>query len=161
MQHVQLLSNVHFQRILFISLKKENEEIGRQLIRCFKKSKSLNDIQPAISTAKRFCRFGAGHEEHVRVGDPPGFECVQNPSITPEGHGFTKHLVCWSPRNTRRMVQTSLFLTQVWRGNVDVKPLLYQSDPSNPDPEDIDTCIYYVVGYQMKVAQTLTIEGKK
>jgi hypothetical protein len=39
-----------------------------------KKRKSLNEIQPAISTAKRFCQFGAGHEEHVGIGDTPGFE---------------------------------------------------------------------------------------
>jgi hypothetical protein len=57
------------------------------------------------------------------------------------------------------MVQTSLFITQVWRGNVNVKPLLYQSDPSHPDPEDIVTCRDYLVGYQMIGAQTLTIEG--
>jgi hypothetical protein len=58
------------------------------------------------------------------------------------------------------MVQTSLYLTQVWSGNVDVKPLLYQSDPSNPDPADIVTCSDYLVGYQMKGAQTLVIEKK-
>jgi hypothetical protein len=73
-----------------------------------KKRKSLDEIQPAISTAKRFCRFGAGHEEHVGVGDTPGFECDPHPSITPEGHGFTKHIIFRSPRNTRRMVQTFL-----------------------------------------------------
>jgi hypothetical protein len=56
------------------------------------------------------------------------------------------------------VVQTSLFLTQAWRGNMDVMTLLYQSDPSNPEQEDIVTCSDYVVGYQMKDAQTLTIE---
>jgi hypothetical protein len=58
------------------------------------------------------------------------------------------------------MVQTLLFLTQLWRGNVDVKPLLYQSYPSNPDPEDKVTCSDYLVGYQMKGTQTLAIEEK-
>jgi hypothetical protein len=43
---------------------------------------------------------------------------------------------------------------------VDVKPLLYQSDPSNPDPDDIVTCSDYLVGCQMKGAQTLAIEKK-
>jgi hypothetical protein len=38
--------------------------------------------------------------------------------------------------------------------------LLYQSDPSNPDPEDIVTCSDYLMGYQMKGAQTLAIEKK-
>jgi hypothetical protein len=58
------------------------------------------------------------------------------------------------------MVQTSLYLTQVWRGNVDVKPLIYHLDPSNPDPEDIVACSDYLVGYQIKGAQTLAIEKK-
>jgi hypothetical protein len=53
-----------------------------------------------------------------------------------------------------------MFLTQVWRGNVDVKPLLYQSDPSNPYPEDIITCSDYLVGYQIKGAQKIAIERK-
>jgi hypothetical protein len=112
------------------------------------------------SKAKRFCRFGAGHEETVGKGDTPGFKCNSKPTITLDGRGFTKHNVFKSPRNTRRMVQTSMFLTQVWRGNVDVKPLLYQSDPSNPDPEVIITCSDYLVGYQMKGAQTIAIDRK-
>jgi hypothetical protein len=58
------------------------------------------------------------------------------------------------------MVHTSLYITQVLRGNVDVKPLLYQSDPSNRDPENIVTCSDYLVEYQMKGAQTLVIEKK-
>jgi hypothetical protein len=56
------------------------------------------------------------------------------------------------------MVHTSIFLTQVWRGNLDAKLLLYQSDPSNPDPEDVIICSDYLVGYQMKGAQTIAIE---
>jgi ERCC4-type nuclease len=43
---------------------------------------------------------------------------------------------------------------------VDAEPLFYQSDPSNPDPEDIITCSDYLVGYQMKAAQTIAIERK-
>jgi hypothetical protein len=58
------------------------------------------------------------------------------------------------------MVQTSLFLSQVWRGNVYVKHLLYQSDPNNPNPEDIVSCTDYLVGYKMKGVQTLAIERK-
>jgi hypothetical protein len=37
---------------------------------------------------------------------------------------------------------------------VDVKSLLYQSNPSNPDHEDIITCSVYLVGYQVKGEQT-------
>jgi hypothetical protein len=39
-----------------------------------------------------------------------------------------------------------------------VKPLLYQSDPNNPNPEEIVACTGYLVGFQMKGAQTLAIE---
>jgi hypothetical protein len=116
--------------------------------------------QETISKAKICCRFGAGHEETVGKGDTPGFECNSKPTITQDGRGFTKHKVFKSPMNTRRMVQTSMFFTQVWRGNVDVKPLLYQSDPSNPYPEDIITRSDYLVGYQMKGSQTIAIERK-
>jgi hypothetical protein len=63
-------------------------------------------------------------------------------------------------RDTRRMFQTSLFLIQVLRGNVDGNPSLYQSDPSNLDPEDILTCSEYLVGYQMKGSHTLVLEKK-
>jgi hypothetical protein len=58
------------------------------------------------------------------------------------------------------MVHNSMFLTQVGRGNVDVKPLLYQSDPSKPYPEDLITCSDYLVRYQMKGAQKIAIERK-
>jgi hypothetical protein len=37
MPPMQLLSNAQLQRILFISSNKENEKIGRQLIRSFQK----------------------------------------------------------------------------------------------------------------------------
>jgi hypothetical protein len=43
---------------------------------------------------------------------------------------------------------------------VDDKPFVYESDPSNPDPEDIVTCSDYLVGYHIKGAQTLVIEKK-
>jgi hypothetical protein len=110
---------------------------------------------------KRFCKFGADYEETPGKGDTPGFECNTSPKITQEGHGFTQHFLFWCPRNTRCMVQKSLFLSQVWRGNVDVKHLLYQSDQNNPNHEDIVSCTAYLVGYKMKGAQTLAIERGK
>jgi hypothetical protein len=80
--------------------------------------------------------------------------------ITQEGHVFTQNLVFRGTINTRYMVQTSLFLSHIWRGNVDVKPLLYQSDCNNQNPEKIVSCTAYLVGYQMKGAQNLAIERK-
>jgi hypothetical protein len=43
---------------------------------------------------------------------------------------------------------------------VDVKPLLYQSDPSNPDTEDIIACSECLVGYPRKGSQRIAIERK-
>jgi hypothetical protein len=63
--------------------------------------KVSREPQDTISKAKKFCRFGAGHEETVGKGDTPGFECNSKPNITLECHGFTKHKVFKSPRNTR------------------------------------------------------------
>jgi hypothetical protein len=132
MQPVKLLSNAQLQWTLSISSKRRT--------RIPNKGKSVHEIQPIMSPAKSVCRFRAGHEEHTGVGYTPGFECDPNSSITLEGHGVTMHIEFRNLRNTRRMVYTSLFLNQVWRGNVDTKPLMYQSDPANTDPEDIVTC---------------------
>jgi hypothetical protein len=63
--------------------------------------KVSREPQETISKAKRFCRFGAGHEETVGKGDTPGFECNSKPTITLDGHVFTKHKLFKSPRNTR------------------------------------------------------------
>jgi hypothetical protein len=96
-----------------------------------KKSKTGNrkfyDTVPYNSTHvnnqhKRFCIFGAGNDETAGKGDTPGFEYNTSPTIEQEGHGFKQHLVFWRARNTKRMFHASLFLSQVWRGNMDVKP---------------------------------------
>jgi hypothetical protein len=103
----------------FINPKKRNvAELGEhQSIQ----GKVSLEPQETISKAKRFCRFGAGHKETVGNGDTPGFECNSKTTITLEGHGFTKNKVFKSPRNTRRIIQTSIFLTQVWRGNEEMR----------------------------------------
>jgi hypothetical protein len=58
------------------------------------------------------------------------------------------------------MIQTSLFLTQVWRGNADIKPLLYFSDPRIPDVSDILGVVDYIISYVIKACETLAIEKK-
>jgi hypothetical protein len=82
-----------------------------------KKRKATATTHSTQSTIKRCCRFRAGHDKHAAKGDTPGFECNTSPSITREGHCFTQHLFYRSPRNTRCMTHTFLFITQeVWRG---------------------------------------------
>lgn len=45
-----------------------------------------------------------------------------------------------------------------WRANCDVKILLYESDPQNPDPKDIATVTNYIVSYASKGQETLEEE---
>ena len=58
------------------------------------------------------------------------------------------------------MNQVSLFLAQVWRGNVDIKPLLYFSDPRTPSMDDIVCVVDYMISYMTKGAETSAIERK-
>jgi hypothetical protein len=53
-------------------------------------------------------------------------------------------------RNSSRMVQSSLFLTPVWRANNDVQLLLYDSDPTNPDLFEIGKVTDYIISYACK-----------
>jgi hypothetical protein len=54
------------------------------------------------------------------------------------------------PRNHPRIVQSSVDLLQSWRGNCDIQVILYESDPDNPDPEDVARVTDYVVAYACK-----------
>jgi hypothetical protein len=48
------------------------------------------------------------------------------------------------------MVQSSLFLTPLWRANNDVQLLLYDSDPTNPDLFEIGKVTDYIISYAGK-----------
>ena len=108
----------------------------------------------------RICRFGAGKEMNSGKGDTPGFPLQSHPTIDVEGQGLFQRKIYKSVRTSSRLNQTSLYMTQLWRGNVDVKPLLYFSNPMHPDMEDIVAVTDYVIGYQMKGAETLAVERK-
>jgi hypothetical protein len=54
--------------------------------------------------------------------------------IVEENQGFHKMLKFLCADNVRQMNQCSLFLTQLWRGNTDVKYLIYDSGPRQPSP---------------------------
>jgi hypothetical protein len=49
--------------------KRRMRKLDDNLSEVSKKRKSPDDIQPAKSTAKRFCRFGADHEEMISLPD--------------------------------------------------------------------------------------------
>ena len=131
-------------------------------LRSNRKKRTSDDLNlPKPNPKKRrVCRFGAGEEFKYGEADTPGFKLLIKPTIISEGHSLHKKKMFLCKRNTKRMNQTSLFLAQIWRGNTDIKPLLYFSDPKVPDVEDIVSVVDYIVGYTMKGAETSAIEQK-
>lgn len=105
--------------------------------------------------AKRYCRAGAGEELTPNECDTPGFQPRDRPSIVRDERNFLKLEM---PRNNLRMHQTPLHVLRGWRGNCDLKVLLYASPDGNPDPEEISRVTDYIVGYCCKGNETLAIE---
>jgi hypothetical protein len=99
------------------------------------------------SKATRYCRAGCGYEATVGSYDTPGFVLNNTPEIRKETNGTVK--LCLA-RNTTRMIQSSIKLLQLWRGNCDVQLLLYDSDPRNPDLYEISKVTDYIVSYACK-----------
>lgn len=56
------------------------------------------------------------------------------------------------------MIQTPLNVLRGWRGNCDIKVLLYDCHDSEPTPEDIAEVTDYVVAYACKGNETLATE---
>ena len=104
---------------------------------------------------KRHCRAGAGDEENQGKGDTPGFQRRAKPALVRDHRNYhCLELVC----NSTRMVQSSMHLLKIWRGNCDVKVLVYNSDPDFPDATDIAMVTDYIVAYACKGNATLKEE---
>ena len=63
------------------------------------------------------------------------------------------------PRNNKMTVQSSLYLLQGWRANCDIQLILYDSDPTNPDCEELAKVTDYVVAYASK--GNYSLQGEK
>ena len=107
------------------------------------------------SQQKRCCRAGCGDEMNAGVGDTPGFKLRDKPAVVRDIRDFNKLEL---PRNTKRMVQTSMDVLRCWRGNCDVQLLIYDSDPMSPDLSEIARVTDYVVAYACKGNATLQME---
>ena len=83
-----------------------------------------------------------------------------NPTIDKQDHGFGSKLVFKSARNSIRMMQTATKILQLWRGNCDVKVILYDTNPVNPDITTILQVCDYLVSYATKGAETWSSENK-
>ncbi len=108
------------------------------------------------SKKRRVCRSGAGIEETEGKGDTPGFVLRNEPKIVKDVRGFNRLEL---PRENRRTVQSSLHLLRGWRANCDVQLILYDSDPTNPDCEELAKVTDYVVAYACKGNDSL--QGEK
>jgi len=104
---------------------------------------------------KRYCRAGAGDEQTKDQCDTPGFQLREKPAIVMDDRQFLKLEM---PRNHLRLVQTPLHVLRSWRGNCDIKILLYRSASGQPDPEEIANVTDYVVAYACKGNETIAVE---
>lgn len=104
---------------------------------------------------KRFCRAGAGDEGTKNKCDTPGFQLRNQPTIVRDERNFLRLEM---PRNHLRLVQTPLHTLRAWRGNCDVRVLLYSSSSGHIDPEEIANVTDYVVAYACKGNETIAVE---
>ena len=124
-----------------------------------KKNKESANSPPSThetnsSTAKpdkrRYCRAGTGYEKTPNACDTPGFQLRSDHAITRDDRDFLKLEM---KRNNLRMIQTPLNVLRGWRGNCDIKVLLYDCHDSEPTPEDIAEVTDYVVACACKGAK--------
>ena len=79
--------------------------------------------------------------------DTPGFPLRVEPKLVHNLRGFDRLEL---PRNNSRIVVSSRWLLHGWRANCDIQLLLYQCDPSEPNPEEIARVTDYIVAYCCK-----------
>ena len=107
------------------------------------------------SAKRRYCRAGAGYEATPNACDTPGFQLRSDHAISRDDRDFLKLEM---KRNNLRMIQTPLHVLRGWRGNCDIKVLLYDCHEGQPTPEDIAEVTDYVVAYACKGNETLATE---
>jgi hypothetical protein len=105
-----------------------------------------------IGKSPRRCKVGCGSEATKGSCDTPGFDLISAPVIKKDHKGITKLFL---PRDNKRLVQSSSFVLQSWRGNCDVQALLYKCSPKNPDLGEIAQVIDYIIAYSCKGNSTL------
>jgi hypothetical protein len=71
-----------------------------------------------------------------------------------------RKLVFKSAKNTVLIIKTATILLHLWRGNCDVKIVLYDTNLINPDIATILKACDYLVSYATKGADTYAIEKK-
>lgn len=127
---------------------------------CFFISRNTEDN---VSKRRRVCRSGCGVEMTPGKCDTPGFKDVPFAAIICEQHGGYKRLELprKRPKHRLNILPTSMALVFGWRANCDVRVLLYESDPQNPDANDIVKVTNYIVAYASKGAETVESEKQQ
>ena len=110
---------------------------------CLKRSK--------INGKGRWCNKTCSHEKTPGCGDTPGFRIIDEASVTNDLRGYMKLEL---PRNHPRIVQTSIFLLQGWRANVDIQLLLYEGDMQSTSTSEISQISDYIISYICKGTET-------
>ena len=100
--------------------------------------------------------MGAGEEESFGNCKTPGYSFVPNDIIEFDKRGF-KYLKL-KRTISRRFNQSSQVMIHSWRGNCDIKLLLFDTDPIHPDIREIANVSDYIVSYTCKGHQTLSQE---
>lgn len=100
----------------------------------------------------RSCRAGFGDEKNYNQRDTPGLNFTETSVIEKDKKGY--HQFKMRRTHSKRVVQHSKTLLKGWRGNVDLKFLLYFSDPRFPDIGEIEEVCKYVVAYTGKRQKT-------
>ena len=108
------------------------------------------------SNKPRYCHVGAGVEEVVGNGMTPGFELIKRDIIEFDIRGFK--ILKLQRTISKRLIQSSMITLQSWRGNNDVKVLIYDTHPMCPDMREIANVSNYVVAYTCKGHKTLEAE---
>ena len=93
-----------------------------------------------------YCRSGCGSVDK-ETGKTPGFKLRSNDEILIDDKGIQRLSL---KRNSTRMMQVSLDALQSWRANCDIQLILYDSDPKQPNLEEISKVCDYVVSYTCK-----------
>ena len=105
------------------------------------------------TSSRKYCRVCAGEEITVGSGDTPGF-CLQSEDTLEKYYRGLKKLQL-KRSNSRKFIQSSMSFLQSWRANCDVKVLIYDTDPTFPDLEEISNVCDYIISYTCKGHQTL------
>jgi hypothetical protein len=127
---------VHPSTLKFTDLKED--DVGKDVVLC-QKSFQMHKCSKFCMRARqktskkenkdqkkrRYCRCGAGIERVYGSCDTPGFPIIRNPVLSRDVRGYDRVDL---PRNDTRVVQGSAYLFQGWRGNCDIRYLIYSSD---------------------------------